>query len=79
MLEKIVVGRLDKFYERVCLVEQGYIKEDSLKVGQYVAATAKELGGNIRIDSFTLFEKGEGIQKREENFAEEIAKLANNQ
>ena len=79
ILEKIVVGRLDKFYERVCLVEQGYIKEDSLKVGQYVAATAKELGGNIRIDSFTLFEKGEGIQKREENFAEEIAKLANNQ
>lgn len=77
ILEKIVVGRLDKFYERVCLVEQGYIKEDSMKVGQYVANTAKELGGNIKIVSFVLFEKGEGIQKREENFAEEIAKLAN--
>ena len=79
ILEKIVVGRLDKFYERVCLVEQSYIKEDSMKVGQYVAATAKELGAAIKIVSFTLFEKGEGIQKREENFAEEIAKLANNQ
>ena len=76
ILEKMVSGRLGKFYERVCLVEQAYVKDDDLTVGKYVAATAKELGGNIKIDAFVLFEKGEGIAKREENFAEEIAKLA---
>ena len=76
ILEKMVTGRLGKFYERVCLVEQAYVKDDDLTVGKYVAATAKELGGNIKIDAFVLFEKGEGIAKREENFAEEIAKLA---
>ena len=77
ILEKMVTGRLGKFYERVCLVEQAYVKDDDLTVGKYVAATAKELGFGIKIDSFVLFEKGEGIQKREENFAEEIAKLTN--
>ena len=77
ILEKMVSGRLGKFYERVCLVEQAYVKDDDLTVGKYVAATAKELGVDIKIVSFVLFEKGEGIQKREENFAEEIAKLTN--
>ena len=71
------MGRLGKFYERVCLVEQPYVKDDDLTVGKYVAATAKELGIDIKVVSFVLFEKGEGIQKREENFAEEIAKLTN--
>lgn len=77
ILEKMVGGRLGKYYERVCLVEQAYVKDDKLTVGQYTEATAKELGGSIRIDSFTIFEKGEGIEKREENFAEEIAKMVN--
>ena len=77
ILEKMVTGRLGKFYERVCLVEQAYVKDDDLTVGKYVAATAKELDINIKVVSFVLFEKGEGIQKREENFAEEIAKLTN--
>ena len=75
ILEKMVSGRLGKFYERVCLVEQAYVKDDDLTVGKYVAATAKELGVDIKVVSFVLFEKGEGIQKREENFAEEIAKM----
>ena len=75
ILEKIVSGRLGKFYERVCLVEQGYVKEDSMTVGAYTKATAKELGGDIKICSFVLYEKGEGIEKKEDNFAEEIAKL----
>ncbi len=79
ILEKIVSGRLGKFYERVCLVEQAYVKEDSMTVGAYTKATAKELGGDIKIVSFNLFEKGEGIEKKEENFAEEIAKLAGGQ
>ena len=76
ILEKIVSGRLGKFYERVCLVEQAYVKEDSMTVGAYTAATAKELGGAIKICSFVLYEKGEGIEKKEEDYAAEIAKLS---
>ena len=75
ILEKMVTGRLGKFYERVCLVEQAYVKEDSMTGGAYTKATAKELGGDIKICSFVLYEKGEGIEKKEDNFAEEIAKL----
>jgi elongation factor Ts len=55
----------------------GYIKDDDMTVGQYIAATAKELGGHIAVKAFWRYEKGEGIQKREEDFAAEIAKLTN--
>ena len=75
ILEKIAVGRLGKFYEQNCLTEQAYVKDDSMKVGQYVDSVAKELGTSIKIVGFERFEKGEGIQKREDNFAEEIAQL----
>ena len=76
ILEKMVVGKLGKFYERVCLVEQEYVKaENHEKVGQYVAATAKAFGGEISINSFVLYERGEGLEKREDNFAEEIAQM----
>ena len=73
--EKMVLGRISKFYDNNCLVDMSYVKDDDMKVGQYVKATAKELGGEIEIVDFYRFEKGEGIQKREENFAEEIAKM----
>ena len=75
ILEKMVMGRLGKFYSANCLLEQEYVKDDSLTVGKYVAQTAKAAGGSIKVVSFVLFEKGEGIEKREENFAEEIAKM----
>ena len=75
--EKMVLGRISKFYDNNCLVDMTYVKDEDMKVGQYVKATAKELGGNITVTGFYRFEKGEGIQKREENFAEEIAKLTN--
>ena len=75
ILEKMVGGRMGKFYERVCLVKQPYVKDDKMNVGQYTEATAKELGGSIKIVSFIIYEKGEGLQKREENFAEEIEKM----
>ncbi len=74
--EKMVLGRIGKFYENNCLVDMAYVKEDDMKVSQYVANTAKALGGSIVIDSFCRFEKGEGIQKKEEDFAAEIEKLA---
>ncbi len=72
---KMVEGRISKFYDNNCLVDMTYVKDEDMKVGKYVEATAKELGGKIAIVDFYRFEKGEGIQKREENFAEEIAKM----
>ena len=75
ILEKMVLGKIGKFYERVCLVEQSYVKDDKMTVGQYVASAAKEFGGSISIDSFCLYERGEGLEKREDDFAEEIARL----
>ena len=73
--EKMVLGRISKFYDNNCLVDMTYVKDEDMKVGKYVEVTAKELGGSIKIVDFVRFEKGEGIQKREENFAEEIAKM----
>ena len=72
---KMVEGRINKFYDNNCLVDMTYVKDEDMKVGKYVDVTAKELGGKIAIVDFVRFEKGEGIQKREENFAEEIAKM----
>ncbi len=77
IIEKMVIGRIGKYYDNNCLLEMAYVKDDDIKVGKYVDNTAKELGAKISIKNFYRFEKGEGIQKREENFAEEIAKLAN--
>ena len=72
---KMVEGRISKFYDNNCLLDMTYVKDEDMKVGQYVKATAKELGGEISVVEFYRYEKGEGIQKREENFAEEIAKM----
>ena len=78
IIEKMVSGRINKFYDNNCLLDMAYVKEDDMKVGKYVENTAKALGGNIIVTGFHRFEKGEGIQKREENFADEIAKLTGN-
>ena len=75
VLAKIVEGRIGKFYENNCLLEQAYVKDDSLTVSKYVASVAKELGGNIKVTGYVRFDKGEGIQKREEDFAAEIEKM----
>ena len=72
---KMVEGRINKFYDNNCLVDMTYVKDEDMKVGKYVESVAKELGGKIAVVEFFRFEKGEGIQKREENFAEEIAKM----
>ena len=76
VLEGIVMGKLGKFYEANCLVDMGYVKEDDMKVGKYIENTAKALGGKIVVAEICRFEKGEGIQKKEEDFAAEIEKLA---
>ena len=79
IIEKMVTGRIGKFYDNNCLLDMSYVKDDEIKVGKYVENTAKELGTSIKVTGFHRFEKGEGIQKREENFADEIAKLTNKQ
>ena len=75
VLEGIVMGKLGKFYDANCLVEQAYVKEDNMKVKAYVASTAKALGGDIKVVSFFRYDKGEGLQKREDNFGDEIANM----
>ncbi len=75
IIEKMAAGKLGKFYEQNCLTEQTYVKDESLTVSKYVAACAKEFGGNIRIAGFERFERGEGIQKREDNLGDEVAKM----
>ena len=77
VLAKIVEGRVGKYYENNCLLEQAFVKDDSLTVGKYVDSVAKSLGGKITVTGFVRFDKGEGIQKREEDFAAEIAKMVN--
>ena len=75
ILEKMVAGKLGKFYEKNCLLEQEYVKEDKMSVSQYVNNTAKALGGEIAVTGYFLYEKGEGLEKREDDFAAEIAKM----
>ena len=75
VLEKIVEGKLGKFYETNCLMDQAYVKDDSLTVSKYVAQTAKELGGSIAVVGYVRYDKGEGLEKREEDFAAEIEKM----
>jgi len=74
--EKMVLGRINKFYKDICLVEQPFVKDDKISVGQYTANVAKELGTEIAIAGFSRYEKGEGLQKREDDFAAEVASMA---
>ncbi|HSH36707.1 translation elongation factor Ts [Schnuerera sp.] len=74
---KIVEGRLGKFYEQICLLEQPYIREPSIKVKDLLNEKIAKIGENIKIRRFVRYEVGEGLEKREENFAEEVAKQMN--
>ena len=74
--EKIVLGKLNKFYAENCLLQQDFVKNGDETVEQYIASAAKALGGTVTFKNAVRFEKGEGIEKKQENFAEEIAKLA---
>lgn len=70
-LPMIVNGRLNKFYEEVCLLDQGFVKENKMKVSKYVESK------NMKVLSFVRYEVGEGMEKKEENFADEVAKQIN--
>ncbi|OCN02697.1 translation elongation factor Ts [Clostridium sp. W14A] len=71
--DKIVTGRLQKFFKEVCLVDQLYVKDVKLTIKDFTDQTAKKLGGTIKIVDFARFEKGEGLEKRQDNFADEVA------
>ena len=75
ILGKIVEGKMGKYYSEVCLLNQAFVKDDSLTVKKYVDGKAKEIGSEIAIASFVRFEKGEGIEKRSDNFADEVASM----
>ncbi len=71
--EKMVIGRINKYYEQNCLLEQKFVRDDKISVQQYVDDTAKKLGGDIKVLGFARYEKGEGLEKKEEDFASEVA------
>jgi elongation factor Ts len=78
IIEKMLIGRLNKELKEICLNEQVYVKAEDGKqtVGQYVAQVGKANNANLKIKKFVRFETGEGIEKKNENFAEEVAKQA---
>ncbi|MEG2770075.1 MAG: elongation factor Ts, partial [Oscillospiraceae bacterium] len=68
-----VTGRVNKYYKEFCLNEQNFVKDDKISIAEYTKQTAKDMGGNIEITKFTRFEKGEGLEKRVDDFAQEVA------
>lgn len=75
VLGKIVEGKIGKYFKENCLVEQQFVMDGELTVGKYIEKTAKELGKDIKVISFVRFEKGEGIEKRVDDFAAEVASM----
>ena len=74
IIDKMLVGRLNKQLKEICLVDQAYVKDGDFTVGKYVESVAKELGATLKIKKFVRFETGEGIEKKSEDFAAEVAK-----
>lgn len=73
--EKMVLGRIQKYYKENCLVDQVFIKDNELSVAKYTETKAKEFGGKIEIASFARFEKGEGLEKKSDDFADEVSSM----
>ncbi len=74
IVDKMIVGRLNKMLKEFCLVDQEYVKDGDFTVASYLEAVSKEIGSTVTVKEFARFETGEGIEKKEENFAEEVAK-----
>jgi len=75
IIEKMVSGRIGKYYEENCLLQQAFVKENKQSVEQHVAAVAKEVGGTIVVKAYTRYATGEGIEKQESDFAAEVASM----
>ena len=76
IVEKMVMGRISKYYKENCLVDQEFVKDPDLSVSKMLDAKGKEMGGSISVKAYTRFEKGEGLEKREDDFAAEVEKMA---
>ncbi len=74
IVDKMVEGRIQKYYKEVCLVDQLWVKNPDMSITKYLQEKSKEVGSPIKVTRFARFEKGEGIEKKEEDFAEEVAK-----
>ena len=72
VIEKMLVGRIEKFYKEICLLEQLFVKDTAFSITQVLEKASKDLGAKVSIKRFTRYEMGEGLQKRENNFAEEV-------
>ena len=75
IIHKMVEGRIGKFYENNCLLQQAFVKNGDITVAQYIEEMAKKAGGVMKVVEYVRFEKGEGLQKREDNFADEVASM----
>jgi elongation factor Ts len=76
ILEKIATGKVEKFYEQFCLLDQPFVKEDKKKVSEIITEAVAKIGENIQVRRFARFVLGEGLEKKQENLAEEVAKQA---
>ncbi len=74
IIEKMIIGRVNKMLKEICLLDQPYVKDGDLTVSKYISSVAKETGSDLAIKRYVRFETGEGLEKKEENFAEEVAK-----
>jgi elongation factor Ts len=77
IVEKMVEGRIKKYYQEICLLEQPFVKDPDKTIQEMVNEKISKIGENIKIRRFTRYQMGEGIEKKEENFAEEVAKQMN--
>ena len=76
IIEKMIIGRLNKELKEICLLDQVYVQDSDLTVGKYVDKVAKENGANVKVTKFVRFETGEGIEKKVDDFAAEVAAQA---
>ena len=75
IIEKIVMGGLGKWFKEICLLQMPFVKDDKMTVAQYVASAAKALGKDVAVKGYIRYEKGEGIEKRQDDLAAEVAKM----
>lgn len=75
IVDKMVMGRVNKYYKEVCLVEQVWVKNGDYTITKYLQEESKKIGADITVTRFARFERGEGIEKKEDNFAEEVQKM----
>lgn len=75
VIEKMVMGKINKFYQENCLLKQAYVKDNKVSVEQYINQSAKDFGFAIKLVKFVTYEKGEGLEKRQDDFAAEVASM----